>query len=164
MKYDVAVVGLGYVGLTLAVALADTGFKVLGVEKRKDVVDLTNEGRPHFSESGLPEMLRHAVQSCALTAAQSFSNDVSADIYVITVGTPLNADGAARRLVQGRGAGAGRGRLAAGGVQRGGGHRRRLRGRIDGPGRRLIAGSRRATAASAVRIGGLAQRSRFGLL
>lgn len=96
MRYDVAVVGLGYVGLTLAVALADTGFKVLGVEKRKDVVDLTNQGRPHFSENGLPEMLRHAVQSGALTAAQSFSEDVSADIYVITVGTPLNADGAAR--------------------------------------------------------------------
>ena len=34
MDYDVAVIGLGYVGLTLAVALADTGFRVLGVEKR----------------------------------------------------------------------------------------------------------------------------------
>ncbi|MFK7942129.1 MAG: nucleotide sugar dehydrogenase [Paracoccaceae bacterium] len=96
MQYDVAIVGLGYVGLTLAVALADTGFRVLGVEHRKDVVDLTNGGRPHFSENGLAEMLAHAVETDHLTAVPSLSEAVEAEIYVITVGTPLGDDGRAR--------------------------------------------------------------------
>ena len=96
MSHDVAVVGLGYVGLTLAVALADTGFRVLGVERRHDVVDLTNRGVPHFSETGLPEMLAHAVGTGQLRAVQSFDGSESCGVYVITVGTPLGADGQAR--------------------------------------------------------------------
>lgn len=96
MSYDVAVVGLGYVGLTLATALADTGFKVLGVERRGDVVAMTNQGVPHFSETGLPEMLTHAVENGQLVAAQSFTKGERAEFYVITVGTPLAPDGKAR--------------------------------------------------------------------
>lgn len=95
MDYDVAVIGLGYVGLTLAVALADTGFRVLGVEKRADVVDMTNQGKPHFSETGLAEMLGHAVETGHLVATQELG-DAHAQVYVITVGTPLNSDGTAR--------------------------------------------------------------------
>lgn len=95
MGFDVAVVGLGYVGLTLATALADTGFRVLGVERRADVVDMTNRGIPHFSENGLPEMLSHAVATGQLTATEGFGTD-AAEIYVITVGTPLAPDGKAR--------------------------------------------------------------------
>ncbi|MEM7057450.1 MAG: nucleotide sugar dehydrogenase [Pseudomonadota bacterium] len=96
MNYDVGVVGLGYVGLTLATALADTGFRVLGVERRPDVVDMTNQARPHFSENGLPEMLQYAVRNGNLKAATSFEAGVSCGIYVITVGTPLAPDGKAR--------------------------------------------------------------------
>lgn len=96
MTHDVAVVGLGYVGLTLAVALADTGFRVLGVERRADVVGMTNRGTPHFSEAGLPEMLAHAVATGGLRAAESFDGAESCGVYIITVGTPLGADGQAR--------------------------------------------------------------------
>ena len=96
MQYDVAIVGLGYVGLTLAVALADTGFRVLGIERRADVVELTNGGKPHFSENGLAEMLSHAVATDHLVAVQGLDETVSANIYVITVGTPLGDDGTAR--------------------------------------------------------------------
>ncbi|MEM7422348.1 MAG: nucleotide sugar dehydrogenase [Pseudomonadota bacterium] len=96
MGYDVAVVGLGYVGLTLATALADTGFRVLGVERRQDVVDLTMAGTPHFSENGLPEMLTYAVETGHLAARTALDDLTSAEIYVITVGTPLAVDGKAR--------------------------------------------------------------------
>lgn len=96
MSYDVGVVGLGYVGLTLATALADTGFRVLGVERRGDVVDMTNKGIPHFSETGLPEMLAHATTNDLLRAERSFTENESCGIYVITVGTPLAPDGKAR--------------------------------------------------------------------
>ena len=95
-NYNVGIVGLGYVGLTLATALADVGLTVIGVEKRADVVDLTNRGKPHFSENGLEELLTYVVEQEKLHAAQAFDKNKSADVYVITVGTPLNEDGKAR--------------------------------------------------------------------
>lgn len=95
-RYDVGIVGLGYVGLTLATVLAEVGMKVLGVEKRKDVVDLTNAGKPHFSEAGIDEALSRVVKSGNLVSAQDFNPSAPCDVYIITVGTPLNADGKAR--------------------------------------------------------------------
>ncbi len=41
---QVCVMGLGYVGLTLAAAMADVGFKVLGVEIRPDVIEMLARG------------------------------------------------------------------------------------------------------------------------
>ncbi len=96
MRFDVGVVGLGHVGLTLATALAETGSRVLGVERRGDIVSMTNMGEPHISEAGLPEMLAHAVGNGHLKATQSFAPGTSCDVYVITVGTPLGPDGLAR--------------------------------------------------------------------
>ena len=89
MKHDIAVIGLGYVGLTFAIALADVGFDVLGVEKRPEVVDLTNSGVPHFAEHGLEGVMKHVLAEGKMRAATSLSSDVHAGIYVITVGTPL---------------------------------------------------------------------------
>lgn len=95
-RYDVGVIGLGYVGLTLATVLAEVGLKVIGLEKRADVVDLTNAGTPHFSENGLEEMLGRVVAAGHLTAAECFAPGVVCDTYVITVGTPLDTQGSAR--------------------------------------------------------------------
>lgn len=96
MKFDVGVVGLGYVGLTIATVLADVGQRVLGVERRKEVVRMTNAGEPHFVETGLKTMLGNVVQSGHLTAREEFSPDAHCDIYLISVGTPLDDDGHAR--------------------------------------------------------------------
>jgi UDP-N-acetyl-D-mannosaminuronic acid dehydrogenase len=95
VKYTerVAVVGLGYVGLTLAVAMAKRGFDVVGVEKRQDVVDLTNAGQPHFSEEGLGDILKQVIADGRLSAYASFDSVAPCDAYVITVGTPLGGDG-----------------------------------------------------------------------
>jgi len=95
-KYDVGVIGLGYVGLTLAVALAKVGLKVCGVERRKDVVDLTNDGEPHFSETHLKDALTSVIQSGHLVATETLLPEDHCDVYVVTVGTPLDADGNAR--------------------------------------------------------------------
>lgn len=92
----VAVIGLGYVGLTLATALADVGYKVVGVEKRSEVVDCINAGKPHFSESGLGEQLWHAINEGRLRAVRTLSGEPPFNVYIIAVGTPLSADGAAR--------------------------------------------------------------------
>lgn len=93
MRYDVAVIGLGYVGLTFATALAELGFSVLGVERRADIVQMTRKGVPHFSERGLRESLKHTIESGKLSATANLSSEDSAGIYIITVGTPLNNQG-----------------------------------------------------------------------
>jgi UDP-N-acetyl-D-mannosaminuronic acid dehydrogenase len=92
----IAVVGLGYVGLTLATALAEVGFRVLGIEKRQQVVDLTNQGVPHFFEPGLEQTLKEQIRLGRLTAHVRLPTEESCDVYVITVGTPLSVEGHAR--------------------------------------------------------------------
>src|SRR5499426_3242948 len=54
----VGVVGLGYVGLTLAVTLARKGFNVHGVDTSPAVLDALAQGRPHLFEPGVEEGVR----------------------------------------------------------------------------------------------------------
>lgn len=96
MTYDACVLGLGYVGLTLATTMSDVGMKVLGVEKRGDIVDLTNKAVPHFREDGLEEMLQRTVGSGQFVAQQQILPHDRCDCYIITVGTPLDKHGAVR--------------------------------------------------------------------
>ncbi len=95
-KFDVGVIGLGYVGLTLATVMAEVGLKVVGIEKRREVVDQTNAGKPHFSETGLEEALTRVTTSNMFVAHETLDPDSHCDAYVITVGTPLGPDGKAR--------------------------------------------------------------------
>lgn len=87
----VAVVGLGYVGLTLSVALALRGVKVFGIERRPEVVEATNNGTPHFSEIGLTEAMRSVIENGMLIASETLDNVPECQYYIITVGTPLGA-------------------------------------------------------------------------
>lgn len=95
-NFEVGVVGLGYVGLTLAVVLADAGVKVLGVEKRREVVAGLNNYEPHFVESGLDVLLKQAIESKKLTCVSQMTDEMRCNTYIITVGTPLDSDGQAR--------------------------------------------------------------------
>ena len=95
-EHDIGIVGLGYVGLTLATVLADVGYSVIGVEKRSHLVDLTNRGLPHFSEAGLGDALRRVTSAGKLVAAKEFGPDITCGTYIITVGTPLSETGDVR--------------------------------------------------------------------
>lgn len=92
----VCVLGLGYVGLTLAVAMADVGFKVQGVEIRDDVLEKINNGIAHFHEPGLQERLRRAIKSKSLQCSKHIPKGWPGSVFIITVGTPLDADGRSR--------------------------------------------------------------------
>jgi UDP-N-acetyl-D-mannosaminuronic acid dehydrogenase len=96
VTHDIGVVGLGYVGLTLATALADAGLKVLGLEKRAEIADLIRSGTPHFQENGLEEIMRGVIADGRLEVRREFEPDDCCRIYIITVGTPLGEDGRAR--------------------------------------------------------------------
>ncbi len=87
----VCVVGMGFVGLTLAVSLAECGFLVRGIEKNPDIRARLRAGEPHFHEVGLPPLLRHHVGKETLVIADGFQAG-AADVYIVTVGTPVGAD------------------------------------------------------------------------
>jgi UDP-N-acetyl-D-mannosaminuronic acid dehydrogenase len=64
--YDVAVIGLGRVGLPLALAFADAGLRVLGVDKDPDRLDAVRAKRMPFKEPGTDELLeRVQLEYCA---------------------------------------------------------------------------------------------------
>lgn len=86
----VAVLGMGYVGLTLALVMAEIGFRVFGVEAREDVVQSLRDGIPHFYEKGMAERLPRVVTSGSLTIDSQLPNAASVTTFIITVGTPLN--------------------------------------------------------------------------
>lgn len=101
---NVVIVGLGYVGLTLSVVMAERGFRVSGVEIRKDVVDLTNQGILHFFETEMDQRLKAVVADEKLIAYQKIPKDSIARIFIITVGTPLDKQGVVRLDMIKRGA------------------------------------------------------------
>lgn len=85
----VCIIGLGYVGLTLAVAMAEVGFEVYGVERDEHVVEVVRSGRAHFSELGLDERLARQVAAGRLVASCEWPQPGENSVYIITVGTPL---------------------------------------------------------------------------
>ena len=85
----VCVLGLGYVGLTLATVLSDVGFVIFGVDKNKQVVDSLKIGKSHFYEKGLEELLSKILINDTPPIFDYKINSQKASIYIITVGTPI---------------------------------------------------------------------------
>lgn len=93
---NICVVGLGYVGLTLATVLAGVGFRVEGIEINPAVVEQLNQGRPHFFEPGLQDRLARLVSTDRLMIRRAIPDNSRASVYIITVGTPLDKAGQVR--------------------------------------------------------------------
>lgn len=85
----VCVLGLGYVGLTLATVLSDVGYRVTGVDRDVALIEGVRAGKPHFHEKGLEEMLNAIARSRHPPAYLSSLPESVATAYVITVGTPI---------------------------------------------------------------------------
>ena len=88
----VCIVGLGYVGLTLAVAMADAGFRVHGVERDASILKCLSEKRAHFSEVGLNDRLATQIERQNLTFSAKVPSPSKSTIYIVTVGTPIGPD------------------------------------------------------------------------
>ncbi len=87
----VAIAGLGYVGLTLALTLADMDVDVIGTDVDSEVLRQIRSGETHFHERGLREiLLKHL--GTRFRVADGFPVDAS-DVYVISVGTPVDQSG-----------------------------------------------------------------------
>jgi UDP-N-acetyl-D-glucosamine dehydrogenase len=84
----IAVVGLGYVGLTLAVAAGRAGFRVTGIDVDLERVSLVRQGHSYIGDVPSEE-LRELVQAGRLAATTSIDQAARVDVIVICVPTPL---------------------------------------------------------------------------
>src|SRR2546425_7017238 len=85
---EVTVVGLGYVGLTLGVALARGGFRVHGIDVDLEKVSLVNRGTSYLDDVATDE-LTALVKDGRLDASTTYDAVPNSDAIVICVPTPL---------------------------------------------------------------------------
>jgi len=85
----VGVIGLGYVGLPLAVEKAKAGFQVLGFDIQPEKVDKINRGENYIGDV-VPEELSTLSQNGHLSATGDFSRIRECDVLAICVPTPLD--------------------------------------------------------------------------
>jgi UDP-N-acetyl-D-glucosamine dehydrogenase len=83
------IVGLGYVGLPLAMELVRAGFRVLGFDISKRVVDALNAGRSHIQDIA-SDTLAKAVAAGKFSATTDLSRLSEPDAISIAVPTPLS--------------------------------------------------------------------------
>jgi UDP-N-acetyl-D-mannosaminuronic acid dehydrogenase len=84
MSHDVSVIGLGRVGLPLALCFADSGLSVLGVDRDPERLGAVRAGRMPFKEPGTDELLARTTLELSPRASEA----ARADAIVLTLGTP----------------------------------------------------------------------------
>ncbi len=89
-KANIAVVGLGYVGLPLAVAFAKKGFRVFGLDKDEDRVNRIKNKESYILDIS-PRDISLVVDRGNFSVTTSFESLKSADVVVICVPTPLKS-------------------------------------------------------------------------
>jgi len=85
----VGVIGLGYVGLPLAVSFAQAGVEVIGFDKSKAKVDKINHGENYIKDIR-DAVLRDVVEHVKLKATTDFKKINECDALLICVPTPLD--------------------------------------------------------------------------
>ena len=89
----VGIIGLGFVGLSLAVFLSSKNVKVTGIDTDTTKIQTIQKGIPHFYEPTLQHYLKKAIKT-GLKLKTKISSDVfSNDLIFLTVGTPINKHG-----------------------------------------------------------------------
>src|SRR5687768_9153941 len=86
---NIAIVGLGYVGLPLSLQFARSGVNVIGLDIDPEKVNAINGGKSYIKhiESGT---IAQALQNKSFSASTDFSNVRKVDAVIICVPTPLN--------------------------------------------------------------------------
>ena len=87
-KFDkkITIVGLGYVGFTLALSMINNGFEVNGYDNNKNLINNLKKGKLHFFEKDLD---KHLSKNKKLINLSSSLEKCKSDCYILTVGTPI---------------------------------------------------------------------------
>lgn len=91
-QFRLGVIGLGRVGLPLAVAFARRGLDVVGVDLDEERVASTRRGEMPFSEIGGEAAIQEAISAGKLHATSDYDALKEVDVLFITVGTPLTSE------------------------------------------------------------------------
>jgi UDP-N-acetyl-D-glucosamine dehydrogenase len=86
----IGIVGLGYVGLPLAVAFAKKGVTVLGFEKSKKKIDAVNNAENYISDIDDADLVKAVLETKSLSATNDFFRIKECDAVIICVPTPLD--------------------------------------------------------------------------
>ena len=89
LKPPVAVVGVGRVGLPLALFLADNGHTVYGIDVDQQKVNLLSKAQMPFIEEGASQLLKKYLNK-AFFISTDFANIARAKIIILTLGTPVD--------------------------------------------------------------------------
>lgn len=88
-KVKVAVVGVGRVGLPLAIFLADRGYQVLGIDIDEEKINIISNGQMPFMEERAEVLLKKHLNK-SLFFSTDFSNIAKAKVIILTLGTPVD--------------------------------------------------------------------------
>ncbi len=88
MRPEVAVIGLGRIGLPLAVSFADRGLRVLGIDKDAARLQAVRDAQMPFQEPGAQDALDRVHAAGTLAVSDRVADAAAADHIVITLGTP----------------------------------------------------------------------------
>ena len=87
-EHDVSVIGLGRVGLPLALSFADRGLATIGIDKDAERLATVRAGVMPFHERGTQELLERVLRTDRLTLSEGIADAASARHIVLTLGTP----------------------------------------------------------------------------
>src|SRR4051795_10281787 len=90
MAVSTAIVGLGRIGLPLALSFADRGIEVVGVDKERSLLEAVGSGRMPFEETGTQELLQRVLPAERLKLTDAIADAASCDYLVLTLGTPAH--------------------------------------------------------------------------
>lgn len=85
---SIAVIGLGYVGLPLALLAEEKGFSVIGIDLSKEKLDSLKEKKPIIDD----EQANHRLKKTKILFSDDFNNIKDVDAAIICVPTPVDAD------------------------------------------------------------------------
>lgn len=90
----IAVCGIGYVGLPVALLFAKAGYDVIGVDVDQDRVDLINKGINPIKgrEPGMDELVKTAAKKFKFKASTDLKSYRDRDIILVAVQTPVEDD------------------------------------------------------------------------
>lgn len=86
----IVVLGMGYVGFTLALVLAEQGFFVTGYDVQSDLITRLQKGCSHVHERGLDAIFRRQLNK---NFFPSMDMPADGEVYIIAVGTPVQDKG-----------------------------------------------------------------------
>lgn len=90
----IAILGLGYVGMTAAACLASQGHEVIGIDPSEAKLAIIMAGKSPIAEPELDDLIANALSKGLIRTAPSLNDEVaSCELAIVCVGTPSAADG-----------------------------------------------------------------------